>query len=840
MAATGLTTQQERTDAPVTITGANSANAEGSSLGVARADHQHATLYTAAGGTARTFASKFGEAVSVKDFGAAGDGSTDDTAAFKSALSAAAGKTLYVPPGTYLLTPTSTRGNAIQVPDDTTLVGEGRKSVLKVKVAAITVNTRHYLITYGSRTRFYNFELDGRKGDSHPSGLTAQVFGISPTVTTGTDDVICEKLWVHDISGSTTESFGFVTGGGTTVTGATTNVVVRNCWGWNCDGTPFSFDGAIDATNISTWDTTGYLTDGVTVENVIAYGNTWQGLTCYGAKNVRISGCKLYSNSLHGLNLEWVRNVQVMGLTAYSNTYSGLGTFGKADFVLRDSWLYSNNTANNAFRAEIRLEVGSWFTGTARGYSGDVEIRDCLVQPSGSNRHVYFGRDATVTIDGPHPSSVSISGPDVENWRIGGGDSNLTKQSCLRLRNIPMAGRAAVSVLGDWVTSGVITNGAYGGTGNLNAGARTLTTTDQYAGIVSKSVLEAGGTYRVRVRWKAGDTNARWMILGQEGTGSNQTLVGVLDPTTFQVGTWLEHHAVVTIPTGATEPYRLQIQRDSATGTSSTVHVDYVEADLIEGVGQMPSVALDQLAGRCVGYGSAAPTAGNHNLGDLWLNTAPANRGNVGWVCTAAGRPGTWLEFGHINTDTDTANFGTITANTAGSVFKTNLEINDSAATNRQITFKTSNSHRWYVQANNTAESGSNAGTDLVFSARADDGVTAVANPVYITRADNVLRAQSGVAIGASGAWLKKHLSATATWDPASLAAGQYDSTTVTVTGAAVGDTVNVGFSNAVPAGCLLFGAVTASGTVTVTLLNVTTGTVDLASGTLRADVWQH
>ena len=91
-----------------------------------------------------------------------------------------------------------------------------------------------------------------------------------------------------------------------------------------------------------------------------------------------------------------------------------------------------------------------------------------------------------------------------------------------------------------------------------------------------------------------------------------------------------------------------------------------------------------------------------------------------------------------------------------------------------------------------------------------------------------------------SGAAITKHLSATATWDPASVADAAMTSTTVDVTGAAIGDTVAVGFSVAVPAGALLVGAVTAADVVTVTLFNKTGAALDLASGTLRADVWKH
>jgi hypothetical protein len=112
-------------------------------------------------------------------------------------------------------------------------------------------------------------------------------------------------------------------------------------------------------------------------------------------------------------------------------------------------------------------------------------------------------------------------------------------------------------------------------------------------------------------------------------------------------------------------------------------------------------------------------------------------------------------------------------------------------------------------------------------------------SPALVTPALGVATATS-IAIGSSGATITKHLSGTATWDAASTADGAMTSTTVTVTGAAIGDTVAVGLSVAVPAGALLAGAVTATNTVTVTLFNKTGGALDLASGTLRADCWQH
>lgn len=75
------------------------------------------------------------------------------------------------------------------------------------------------------------------------------------------------------------------------------------------------------------------------------------------------------------------------------------------------------------------------------------------------------------------------------------------------------------------------------------------------------------------------------------------------------------------------------------------------------------------------------------------------------------------------------------------------------------------------------------------------------------------------------------------TVDFPSVANGAMTSTTVTVTGAQIGEAVAVGLSVAVPAGAILSGSVTAANTVTVTLLNNTGGPLDLASATLRASV---
>jgi parallel beta-helix repeat protein len=80
--------------------------ATGYSLGVNEGD---TSLITATGSTtARTLAARFSDAVNVKDYGAKGDGITDDTAAIQAALNVSAprGKTVVLPRGIYRTTAT--------------------------------------------------------------------------------------------------------------------------------------------------------------------------------------------------------------------------------------------------------------------------------------------------------------------------------------------------------------------------------------------------------------------------------------------------------------------------------------------------------------------------------------------------------------------------------------------------------------------------------------------------------------------------------------------------------------------------------------------------------------
>jgi hypothetical protein len=87
-------------------------------------------LQAGSGAVVRTAQSKMRDVVSVKDFGAVGDGVADDTVAIQAAISASYGKEVFIPKGTYRLT------SGLTVTDGIGLRGEGFASVLKVDSAA--------------------------------------------------------------------------------------------------------------------------------------------------------------------------------------------------------------------------------------------------------------------------------------------------------------------------------------------------------------------------------------------------------------------------------------------------------------------------------------------------------------------------------------------------------------------------------------------------------------------------------------------------------------------------------------------------------------------------------
>ncbi len=124
----------------------------------------------------------------------------------------------------------------------------------------------------------------------------------------------------------------------------------------------------------------------------------------------------------------------------------------------------------------------------------------------------------------------------------------------------------------------------------------------------------------------------------------------------------------------------------------------------------------------------------------------------------------------------------------------------------------------------------------LYVSAQARVGVTN-AYGIWQQGASDLNYFAGSVQMGATGQPIRAVFSATATLDFPSIGANDTASLTMTVTGAAVGDSVHLGAPSTIETGLVWSGYVSATNTVTVRVHNTSGGAVDPASATWRATV---
>jgi hypothetical protein len=125
-----------------------------------------------------------------------------------------------------------------------------------------------------------------------------------------------------------------------------------------------------------------------------------------------------------------------------------------------------------------------------------------------------------------------------------------------------------------------------------------------------------------------------------------------------------------------------------------------------------------------------------------------------------------------------------------------------------------------------------------VLQAAAAQSITTAAGDLTLAPASGLVSVTGTVAIG-SGTPIAKVVSATATLDFGNTATLTSTDLTITVTGAAVGDSVAIGLPAAPDANGCFTGWVSAADTVTVRFNNYSAGSIDPASATYRATVTQ-
>ena len=229
-------------------------NVAGTAFELAVGDANTSTFtQSGTGAVERSVTAKLGEVVSVKDFGAVGDGATDDTTAIQAAIDyiATVGGTVFFPAGAYLLTASLTVDD-----NNVRLLGEGPKlsyftksdaasfKYLKVGVlqdvagwVTTEANTLASNATYGDLT----IALAAGKGANFTAGTWAVLIN-DGALPGGTTNLIGEFVYIFSKSTDTLTLGGPLSYSHTTANNAELRNIVNFIEGFEING--IGFDGA--------------------------------------------------------------------------------------------------------------------------------------------------------------------------------------------------------------------------------------------------------------------------------------------------------------------------------------------------------------------------------------------------------------------------------------------------------------------------------------------------------------------------------------------------------------------------------------------------------------------
>jgi hypothetical protein len=238
---------------------------------------------------------------------------------------------------------------------------------------------------------------------------------------------------------------------------------------------------------------------------------------------------------------------------------------------------------------------------------------------------------------------------------------------------------------------------------------------------------QAGVDFRMAVQ--GASANAIWLKAGQyvafdnagtNGAAANVRLSG--DGTSLNIAGPVVATSTITVgtSTGATSAVLL----DSAAGNNRTLWF--------------------QTAGLSRWYLYASSTAeGGSNAGSDFIVQNCNDAGTVLGTPLQINRATGLVTIGSGNLQVNGG--ATVGTNTAAAT----LLLNGPAASNRTIYFETAGSARWMMFANNTAEGGSNAGSDFQINAVSDAGGF-LATPLQITRATGLVTLNNGLSFGSA------------------------------------------------------------------------------------------
>lgn len=360
----------------------------------------------------------------VQNFGAKGDGITDDTAAIQSAIDAAAaagGGQVYMPTGTYIVSGGEEPSDGcLMLKSNVYLYGDGMgATTVKVADGSDTKITGVIRSAYGEETHDFgvsNLTIDGNR--DHTTGKIDGWFnGYIPGQAGYDSNVTLDSVEIKDCSG-----YGF------DPHEQTVNMVIKNSvsHGNGLDGfvADFLSDSTFENNVAYDNDRHGFnvvtSTHDFTLTNNVAYNNGGNGIVVQrgsedipSPSNITITGGEVYGNGAEGVLIKMSSEVTVSGVEIHDNASAGIRIYGSNHVEIIDNTLSNNSLGNPVPEIIIQsyndtLGVsGKYFNGSDNTIQGNIITGSNLStygvaerNEDGTDRNAIIGNTISHTSNG--------------------------------------------------------------------------------------------------------------------------------------------------------------------------------------------------------------------------------------------------------------------------------------------------------------------------------------------------------------------------------------------------------------------------------------------------------
>lgn len=337
---------------------------------------------TPAGAVNRTINEKLQDFISVKDFGATGDGATDDTQAFKDAIAYLGGNTLYrggtlyVPKGVYKITDTLQIVSASGTDSSGInffMLGDGPYSTT-LDFSSSAAGKFGIQFLNGGNFGISKLFIKGATAD----GIR---LGASPIDAAYNFEFVIDQVQVKDCVGSGLSS------------PQSYLATIRDCWFLNNGGHGIDLTGFHTSLDISRTECGGNAGDGFHVNGMVystftacaADANTYAGFSFSNCNGVVLDGCGTESNKRDGFVFltsdalvigapaaaQNIRGFVMNGCVGFFNSVDSVGTYATFIRAITQNSRPIDLTINGgSFSENVTGNVGNIWN----AYSGDINL----------------------------------------------------------------------------------------------------------------------------------------------------------------------------------------------------------------------------------------------------------------------------------------------------------------------------------------------------------------------------------------------------------------------------------------------------------------------------------